>query len=692
MRRSTSLVDGREGRHQLGPSYLTATTATNPTACGARGASSSVSFVRSVAERQLLGSDVGKNPAISCERLQEHQDYLVANWEEYARSIHPASYKLQQTALYHTLCILFDVITRQAGTQRRRMRHQIEQRRDSKTFLVVDEDCGIPTSLVESHRSSNDSGPLAPSDPRSYLLSMSEYDKAQSYEVYDYQTATRPEQGQHAYSGFTHPTYANDYVATQAQVPSGLPQSSSTVSLGAAAQPYGTHDPTYYGQQAAHYPAYLEPPRPVPQIVNVSPRAGPTGTQVTVYFQSPYDFDAPQVTPFIMFGSKRCESILTKTPNSGFYEYTLTTTAPSPASTNSPTAQVPLHLILDDTNVAWEGSPSLDVGLFTYQDQPTYYQLDSPQMSAQAQLQPPRKRKLSPESVPDIYQNRQFSQMSDYSSYAQIPSQQYHRSQATPSMQASQSPSWSYAHGLQTTRSPSDAVLSTASKSSQLLPSPAAGHAPPLIRTSTLQGSPTTPGAHIPATAIASAFNPYAMYPSNAKAMLKIEGDLNSMSDKWTAAEWEARRRLVQFRRSQSGSIISATFEPVTLEDRLPNSICVSCIWWEEKQECYVTSVDTISLLESLVAVRFTVEEKNRIRRNLEGFRPATVSKTKADSEEFFKLIMGFPNPKPRNIEKDVKVFPWRILATALKKIIGKYASHPCMHMQSALSSILIHS
>jgi hypothetical protein len=36
---------------------------------------------------------------------------------------------------------------------------------------------------------------------------------------------------------------------------------------------------------------------------------------------------------------------------------------------------------------------------------------------------------------------------------------------------------------------------------------------------------------------------------------------------------------------------------------------------------------------------------------------------------------MGFPNPKPRNIEKDVKVFPWKILGHALKKIIGKYVS-----------------
>lgn len=186
-----------------------------------------------------------------------------------------------------------------------------------------------------------------------------------------------------------------------------------------------------------------------------------------------------------------------------------------------------------------------------------------------------------------------------------------------------------------------------------------------------------------------SAFNPYTIYPANAKAALKIEGDLNSMADRWTPTEWETKRRLVQFRRSQSGSVITATFEAVTLEERAPNSICVSCIWWEERQECYVTSVDTISLLESLVAVRFTVEEKNRIRRNLEGFRPATVSKVRPDSEDFFKLIMGFPNPKPRNIEKDVKVFPWRILATALKKIIGKYASHNLDRPRDRLEQLL---
>lgn len=149
------------------------------------------------------------------------------------------------------------------------------------------------------------------------------------------------------------------------------------------------------------------------------------------------------------------------------------------------------------------------------------------------------------------------------------------------------------------------------------------------------------------------------------------------MAENWTLEEWDVKRRLVQFWRSQNGRSINANFKPVAPEDRPPNSICISCIWWEEKQKFFVTSVDTIYLLESLVAVRFTVEEKNRIRRNLEGFRPLTVSKAKSDSEEFFKIIMGFPNPKPRNIEKDVKVFPWKILAHALKKIIGKYVSFP---------------
>lgn len=429
-----------------------------------------------------------------------------------------------------------------------------------------------------------------------------------------------------------------------------------------------------------------------------------------------------------MFGTKRCQSVLQKLPPMGqMHEYDLSADAPAFAATGSP-SPVPLQLLIEESNLSWD-SPPLQFGAFTYFEGPTYYSSESSQESS-------LKRKLSPEasprrsptkkpsmqqlssqtqrpiyhqgsapapnetppfrrpSVPDVYsQGRQYSGLEYQQSYnasAHAANSQYyvHRGQTTPSLQTAQSPSWG---GYlpqpvpSTTRSPSAAAMSAGSRSMTLMPSPATVTNPPLIRTSTLQHSPTTPGSST------ATFNPYAVYSPNAKALLKLEGDLNSMSANWTPAEWDANRRLVEFKRSQSGSVISATFKAVTADTRDTRdgpSICVSCIYWEEKKECYVTSVDAIQLLEALVGVRFTVEEKNRIRRNLEGFRPATVSKAKPENEEFFKLIMGFPNPKPRNIEKDVKVFPWRILAGALKKIIGKYASHPRPHDASCSTRV----
>lgn len=190
---------------------------------------------------------------------------------------------------------------------------------------------------------------------------------------------------------------------------------------------------------------------------------------------------------------------------------------------------------------------------------------------------------------------------------------------------------------------------------------------------SSLTISPSDSTSHQYLEQTSSEFNPYAQLLN--KANLIIDGDLDSMALNWTPEEWDNRRRLVQFWRRQENNEIICTFAPVAPGDRQPNSIVVSCIYWEDHNECFITSVDTIFLLESLIGVRFTVEEKNRIRRNLEGFRPLTVSKLKPDSAEFFKLLMSFPNPKPRNIEKDVKAFHWKTLPLALKKIIGKYTA-----------------
>ncbi|KAK5099602.1 hypothetical protein LTR70_002317 [Exophiala xenobiotica] len=202
------------------------------------------------------------------------------------------------------------------------------------------------------------------------------------------------------------------------------------------------------------------------------------------------------------------------------------------------------------------------------------------------------------------------------------------------------------------------------------------GSNPRLVRTSTIpQHSPQAIPSSMSLVGHTQTFNPYTLYSPDSKARLHLDGNLDDVAKDWSDKELEARRKIIVFNREQKGNDIYANFEVVSQEEWKNHPRSVSCIWWAEKKEAYVTSVDTILLLEGIVAARFTVEEKNRIRRNLEGFKPDTVSKAKPETEEFFKVIMGFPNPKPRNIEKDVKVFPWKILSIALQKIISKYSA-----------------
>ena len=116
--------------------------------------------------------------------------------------------------------------------------------------------------------------------------------------------------------------------------------------------------------------------------------------------------------------------------------------------------------------------------------------------------------------------------------------------------------------------------------------------------------------------------------------------------------------------------------ETISQESYNERDIVISCICRPEADTYWFTSVDIIYLLERLVGASFTVEEKNRIRRNLEGFKPTTVSKSRPGFEVFSQRIMDFPVPKPRNIEKDVKVFPWAVLSPALHKILSKYVRY----------------
>jgi hypothetical protein len=411
---------------------------------------------------------------------------------------------------------------------------------------------------------------------------------------------------------------------------------------------------------------------------------------VNIYVQWPHEHRAlPRVTFSLQFASKQVECSLQpiNDPTVSPKQYVVSAEVPAFLSTGCPSPDVPLRMIMASHNQ--DALPLVvEVGAFCYSDQSS------------------RKRRLSSGSGDAVYRNskkpsaqqlktEQHSESgvyctSPYSTFGPTPStsslpQQANGQGNSPQLQSARypasvasapsvkaqsphtPPSWSpsFTPMNQVIQGPKPST--TPSQASTVdIPT---GKTPPLMRTSTIPQSSPFSGS----TNASHSFNLYAMYPS--KAVLKLNGDLDSMAERWTNDEWDTKRRLVRFTRRQNISTIHADFVAVSPEDYQKNSICISCIWWEEKRDFYVTSVDTIFLLESLVAVRFTVEEKNRIRRNLEGFRPLTVSKSKADSEEFFKLIMGFPSPKPRNIEKDVKVFPWKILAHALKKIIGKYSA-----------------
>ncbi|KAL6450663.1 hypothetical protein SBY92_000909 [Candida maltosa Xu316] len=149
--------------------------------------------------------------------------------------------------------------------------------------------------------------------------------------------------------------------------------------------------------------------------------------------------------------------------------------------------------------------------------------------------------------------------------------------------------------------------------------------------------------------------------------------DLNLMPQNWTIVEKEQHRRLVQFEFTAENNLQYISFQGIDPEKYENTKPTVSCIYWKDKGKYIVTSVDIILLLEYLVQQTFDVEEKNRIRRNLQSLKPTTISRTSLADREFFNLIMSMENPRPRNIEKDLKVFNWCDLGKAVGKVMSKY-------------------
>ncbi|KAG0229721.1 hypothetical protein BGX31_006139 [Mortierella sp. GBA43] len=363
-----------------------------------------------------------------------------------------------------------------------------------------------------------------------------------------------------------------------------------------------------------------------PRVLEYSPQFGREGHSFTVTLQANADKALRVGFGTLVVDTKQWAA-------NGYV--TLTCTVPSFAITKWFSSKVPLYVLQMENDMVLESWP---FGDFTY-----FEDVQSNRRMSQQQTAP----LSAPAPTSAISTTVAYDNAGLYSRSAVTPSS-YARSGCynASQMVAPHMPSYSQTdlaastYAMTTTASPSSSYIQT-SQPAQSLPIPSYG--------------------------------PYGNMLN--KANLKFTGNLDDMAINWSGEEWESHRRLVQFWRRQDSNDIHCSFAPVAPADRQPNSIVISCIYWAEKNDCFLTSVDCIYLLESLIAARFTVEEKNRIRRNLEGFRPLTVSKCKPESAEFFKLIMSFPNPKPRNIEKDVKVFPWKVLPYALKKIIGKYTA-----------------
>jgi len=468
---------------------------------------------------------------------------------------------------------------------------------------------------------------------------------------------------------------------------------------------------------------YLAPVAPLSvNVLSCLPSSGSAGTKVTVRLTCDYDLVGSTLntsTTFasLYFGSQKCSAHVVRESRegNGLCTYAVTADAPQFLSTACPSlSNVPVSLLLESSS-GEVLARATNIGVFSYNTAPSGAsdgssppELGSPKARTPGARASPQHQdsQAPPKSASPLVQHGVLPEDSSAGAYsfspsvstpstaqvqpqAQVhsefsatssayqssssmlpsyrtPSYTDHCSRAPPVLRSPQPAGWMYGSQMDALRG------STGSSLSHSIHAPLSR--PPL--TSMQHTSPQTPQLIRTSTLTQpTGYGGYGVY--HEKATLKILGDLSTMAEGWTHEEWENKRRLVLFRKQQQGNVLTVSFKAVSPADRPPHSICISCIWWEEKQACFVTSVDTIHLLEQLLAApnRFGVDEKNRIRRNLEGFRPATVSKSRPESEEFFKVIMGFGNPKPRNIEKDVKVFQWKDLAGALHKIISKYSA-----------------
>lgn len=149
---------------------------------------------------------------------------------------------------------------------------------------------------------------------------------------------------------------------------------------------------------------------------------------------------------------------------------------------------------------------------------------------------------------------------------------------------------------------------------------------------------------------------------------IEFASDISLLTENWTEEEINSGRRIVKFVKLSDG-VYDVSAHPCS--DYSYDDIAVSCIYFKELDGYYITSVDIVYLMEALLDKSFSTEDRNRIRRNLERLKPVNCSKAVHNGS--FWQIMSYEEPRPRNIEKDIKVFEWKKLQNALVKVLDKF-------------------
>ncbi|CAK9787305.1 unnamed protein product [Cutaneotrichosporon oleaginosum] len=154
--------------------------------------------------------------------------------------------------------------------------------------------------------------------------------------------------------------------------------------------------------------------------------------------------------------------------------------------------------------------------------------------------------------------------------------------------------------------------------------------------------------------------------------VLKRTIDLSS----WDSLDHERVRRLIRFKtsriRGEGGAPVVhvdwQAIDPKQWEGSNEKGTCTISII-KAQSDSWVTSVDLMNIAECVLDTHLCTEEKNRIRRCFEDKKPKCLN----PGDPFYVLLQSYNSPKPRNIDKSVKVYRAINLMAMMKKLCRSY-------------------